>query len=231
MILTFPIARNAFLSSLMILALAGVSGRSLAQSAPTLESVMGTESFRATGLQKLSEAEQEELVRWLQSRGIGTDQVSGTSGEAVDDEASEALRSSLREAQRVREQLAAEREQLAAEVAAARAAAEKAREERGAAMAAAEEAETRRETAERAASEKDQDEFESRLKKPFSGWSGKTLFYLENGQVWRQRLRDRYVHREGDLPRIRISRNVMGYYEMELLDYGRKVGVSRVRGK
>jgi hypothetical protein len=219
MTLTASIARKALASTLTALVLATAPCAVYAQ-ATTLESVLGGESYRAAGLNKLSEAEQAELLRWLQSKGIGASAT--VSSAASDDAASEALRASLQEAQRVREE-------LAAEIAAARAATEQARQERGAAMAAVETAEAKRDAAERAAKEASQDEFESRLKEPFTGWSGKTVFELENGQVWRQRLPGRYVHREGDLPRVKISKNLMGYYMMELVDHGRKVGVTRVR--
>lgn len=182
MILKAAIARKALVSILTVLALATAATNSFSQSASSLESMMGTESYRAAGLNKLSESEQAELVRWLQSRGIHTDRASRDAAavKGADDEAGKAD----------------EAEQAAAE---------------------------------RVVKATSEDEFESRLKQPFRGWSGKTMFELKNGQVWRQRLPGRYLHREDDLPRVRITRNLMGYYEMELLDYGRKIGVSRVR--
>ena len=36
-------------------------------------------------------------------------------------------------------------------------------------------------------------EIRSRLASGFNGWSGNTVFYLENGQRWRQRLSGRYI--------------------------------------
>ena len=69
-------------------------------------------------------------------------------------------------------------------------------------------------------------EIRSRLTDPFDGWSGNTLFYLENGQRWRQRLSGRYVHRGGPNPEVIITRNVFGFYKLTLVEEGRGVGVS-----
>ena len=60
----------------------------------------------------------------------------------------------------------------------------------------------------------------------FSGWTGATVFRLENGQRWRQRLSGRYFH-QGELnPRVKITRNFFGFYKLTLLDYGQSIGVS-----
>lgn len=60
----------------------------------------------------------------------------------------------------------------------------------------------------------------------FSGWTGETIFRLENGQRWRQRLSGRYVHQGDPKPRVKITRNFFGFYQLTLLDYGRSIGVS-----
>jgi len=224
MTLAMRIKRTGLSRIAAAVVLAAISAGVAAQGTPTLESLISAEEFRAAGLDKLSTEERTALARWLQARGIrpGMSDADSAAAVAGGDATSDALRASMREAERVRAE-------LAAEIAAARAATEQARQERGAAVAATQEAQVQRQAAERAASEANQSEFESRLQEPFTGWSGKTLFQLENGQVWRQRLPGRYVHREGDLPRVKIARNLLGYYEMELVDYGRKIGVSRVR--
>lgn len=72
-------------------------------------------------------------------------------------------------------------------------------------------------------------EIESSITGEFSGWTGKTLFYLENGQVWKQRLSGRYPYRGPANPKVVISKNFMGYYKMTLVDADRSIGVSRVR--
>ena len=63
---------------------------------------------------------------------------------------------------------------------------------------------------------------------PFSGWSGRTQFTLDNGQVWRQRIDGRYRH-SGDDTRVVIQRNFFGFHVMTLSGSGRAVGVERVR--
>lgn len=69
---------------------------------------------------------------------------------------------------------------------------------------------------------------EARIVQPFSGWSGQTLFHLDNGQVWRQRIKGRYMF-SGDDTRVVITRNLLGFYNMTLVSSGRSVGVEPVR--
>lgn len=69
--------------------------------------------------------------------------------------------------------------------------------------------------------------FTARVRPPFEGWSGKTRFYLDNGQVWEQRLSGRFFYR-GDDTEVSIRRNAMGFYVLEHTASGRAVGVKRV---
>ncbi|QFU74244.1 hypothetical protein EY643_00485 [Halioglobus maricola] len=69
---------------------------------------------------------------------------------------------------------------------------------------------------------------ESSIKPPFKGWSTKTYFYLENGQVWQQRTAGRYYY-TGEDTSVRITKNSLGFYEMELLAPGKSVDVKRVK--
>lgn len=69
---------------------------------------------------------------------------------------------------------------------------------------------------------------EARVKQPFNGWTGDTIFYLDNGQVWRQRLKGRYFHR-GDDTAVVIEKNLLGYFKMTVVDSNKSVGVTRVR--
>lgn len=69
---------------------------------------------------------------------------------------------------------------------------------------------------------------EARIVGKFRGWNGKTVFTLDNGQVWRQRVSGKYTYM-GDDTRIVISQNPWGFYDLRLVAADRKVGVSRVK--
>ena len=62
----------------------------------------------------------------------------------------------------------------------------------------------------------------------FSGWFGDTVFILDNGEVWRQRLPSRYAI-SLENPEVEISKNLFGFYELKVVKTGRKVGVTRVK--
>ena len=66
------------------------------------------------------------------------------------------------------------------------------------------------------------------IKPPFKGWSGNTVFYLDNGQVWQQRLKGRVIY-QGEDTAVEIKKNLMGFFKLHHLDSGRSVGVSRIR--
>ncbi len=69
---------------------------------------------------------------------------------------------------------------------------------------------------------------ETRILPPFTGWSGKTVFRLENGQVWQQRMDGRYEYRGDDL-RVLDGRGALGGYRIKLVANGRWIGVKRIR--
>jgi len=69
---------------------------------------------------------------------------------------------------------------------------------------------------------------EARIMPPFTGWTGQTLFRLDNGQVWQQRIKGRYMF-SGDDTRVVITRNALGFYNLKLASTGRSVGVEPVR--
>lgn len=77
--------------------------------------------------------------------------------------------------------------------------------------------------------DRNRDDIESRVVDGFTGWRGETVFKLENGQVWRQRLDGRHRYSGEPNPRVRITRNWLGFFELELIETGHSVGVSRVR--
>ncbi|WOJ97534.1 hypothetical protein R0137_02935 [Congregibacter brevis] len=71
-------------------------------------------------------------------------------------------------------------------------------------------------------------EVESSIVGDFSGWTGKTVFRLENGQVWRQRLSGRYPYRGPANPKVVISKNWAGYFKMTLVDKDKSIGVTQI---
>lgn len=72
------------------------------------------------------------------------------------------------------------------------------------------------------------EEIFSRIAGEFNGWTGKTRFPLENGQIWEQRKGWRW-NITLDRPEVRIYKNFMGAYEMEIISEGRSIGVRRIR--
>jgi len=72
-----------------------------------------------------------------------------------------------------------------------------------------------------------QEPFEARIVGGFSGWDQRTLFTLDNGQVWRQRNGSQYRHTSDD-NRVRFNKNFLGLWTMEVRSSGRSVGVRRV---
>ncbi len=69
--------------------------------------------------------------------------------------------------------------------------------------------------------------FEAEIVGPFSGWSGKTVFTLSNGQVWRQRSGSDYRHTaQGQT--VEVKKNFMGLWTMRVKSSGRTIGVYRI---
>ncbi len=67
----------------------------------------------------------------------------------------------------------------------------------------------------------------SRIVGQFDGWSGKTRFVLENGQVFEQRRPGRWKTSLQN-PEVRVTQNFMGAYELEIVSEGRSIGVRRL---
>ena len=96
--------------------------------------------------------------------------------------------------------------------------------------------EIERRVAEELATRKEQDReantnrgpFDAMLIGDFTGWRGKTVFRLDNGQVWRQRSSSQYRHR-GDDYRVKFDKNWMGGWEMTVISSGKSVLVSNVK--
>ena len=71
---------------------------------------------------------------------------------------------------------------------------------------------------------------QARIVGDFTGWKGKTTFRLDNGEVWQQRKPDsiRRTKRVSN-PEVRITRNFMGFYIMEVPAVKTKVPVTRIK--
>lgn len=67
----------------------------------------------------------------------------------------------------------------------------------------------------------------TRIAGEFRGWYGDTVFRLENGQVWRQRLPGKWYHKANS-PEVELKKNVMGYWVLRVVDADRSIGVKRV---
>jgi len=61
----------------------------------------------------------------------------------------------------------------------------------------------------------------------FRGWSGKSVFHLDNGQVWQQRMPGKLRY-DGTDSVVTITQNLMGKFVLKHQGTGRAVGVKRV---
>ena len=169
-----------------------------------LAAEMTDEERAAAGIDDLSPAQQQYLDTWLRDR-FATEP-------AVADPATVQSAAAVMAAEQASEaDLAARENAIEAEV-------ERRVAEELAAVQAAEEAE------EEAVNEP----FEATITGGFSGWSGKTVFALDNGQVWRQRTgSSRYRHTRGG-NEVRFKRSFLGLWTMTVVSTGRSVGVRRI---
>ncbi len=67
----------------------------------------------------------------------------------------------------------------------------------------------------------------SKILGQFNGWSGKTRFVLENGQVFEQRRPGRWKI-SLDNPEVLVTQNLMGAYVLEVVSEGKSIGVRRI---
>ena len=86
--------------------------------------------------------------------------------------------------------------------------------------------EVREEAREADAAEREQS-FEAEIVGNFSGWSGGTIFRLDNGELWRQRNDGTYRHR-GEDRRVRIEQGFFGLWRMVVISSGVSVPVAPV---
>ena len=72
------------------------------------------------------------------------------------------------------------------------------------------------------------DGFTSHIDGEFTGWNGKTLLRLKNGQVWQPRYNRRYRYSAVD-PEVEISKNALGFYTLTVVETGQSIGVKRIK--
>ena len=73
----------------------------------------------------------------------------------------------------------------------------------------------------------EQEGVRTRIAGEFHGWDGDTIFRLENGQVWKQRLPGNW-HYRASAPEVELRKNFMGYWMLRVLEADRAVGVTRI---
>ncbi len=208
--MSWVIARRAALAALTVLL---VSVPAKAQNPDGLLEAMTRQEREAAGLNKLSAEEQRYLEAWLRQRlaveestqlsnptpspMVALPDAERSVGAAGSDTSDAAMEAEIER-------------RVAIEV---EAAISKAKED---------------EAAEEAAREAALNEpFEAEIVGPFGGWSGKTVFTLSNGQVWRQRNGSNYRHTaQGQT--VAVKKNFMGYWTLTVLSSGRTVGVRRI---
>jgi len=183
-----------------------------AQESDGVLGAMTPQEREAAGLYKLSAEEQLYLDTWLRQRFSSDESpaVTNSAGRAV---VSPDADGSLVEASGDSSDAAMEAEierRVAIEV---EAAISKAKED---------------EAAEEAAREAALNEpFEAEIVGPFNGWSGKTVFTLSNGQVWRQRSGSNYRHTAKGQT-VEVKKNFMGLWTMRVKSSGRTIGIYRI---
>ncbi|MDG2461557.1 MAG: hypothetical protein P8M73_11810 [Luminiphilus sp.] len=204
-----------------------LSGTASAQDFQGLRESMTPKELKAAGLDNLSPEQQQFLDGWLRQRFMSPS-TSGAVGQTVtNDSASGNINQGSRS-------IAAGDNEAVGKGAIGKGAignqAIEAEIERrvaievNAAIAKATEEDAVEEAAREAARDKP---FEAEIVGPFSGWSGKTVFTLSNGQVWRQRSGSDYRHTaEGQT--VAVKKNFVGYWTLTVLSSGRTVGVRRI---
>ena len=204
------IARRAALAALTVLL---VSVPAKAQNPDGLLEAMTRQEREAAGLNKLSAEEQRYLEAWLRQRLAveGSTQLSNPTPSPMVawPEAERSVGAAGSDTSDAAMEAEIER-RVAIEV---EAAISKAKED---------------EEAEEAAREAALNEpFEAEIVGPFGGWSGKTVFTLSNGQVWRQRNGSNYRHTaQGQT--VAVKKNFLGLLTLTVLSSGRTVGVYRI---
>jgi hypothetical protein len=174
-----------------------------------IQTLMAPEDFTAAGLDKLTDAEREHLSGWVARYREGAIKGPAVPGKQRKEEA--AIAATAAAVAPDKGEATAESSQLAAE-------------------------ETTPEVTDeypggyrtnKEKKKKTKFELVAKVIPVFSGWSGKTVFVLDNGQVWRQRTPGKLRYSDGD-SNITIRQNIIGKFIMTHPDSGRSVGVRRI---
>ena len=173
--------------------------------APEIQTLMAPEDFSASGLDKLTDAEREHLSGWVARYREGA-----IIGPTVPGK---------------------QREEAAAAATAATAATAAAQETTPETTTSTTEeypgGYTTQEQKQKEKEKKVKYELVAKVVPAFIGWSGKTVFVLDNGQVWRQRTPGSLRYSGSDSTVI-ITQNILGKFLMEHQDTGRSIGVRRI---
>ena len=192
----------------------GISFASAAddRDAPEIQTLMAPEDFSASGLDKLTDAEREHLSGWVARYREGAIKGPPVPGKQRKEAAAAAT-------------VVQETTQAAAPATAQETS-------QAATPTTTEEYPEQYETREQKKEQKEKGkkvkyELVAKVVPAFRGWSGKSVFVLDNGQVWRQRTHGTLRYSGSDSTVI-ITQNFMGKFIMKHQDTGRAIGVRRI---
>lgn len=69
----------------------------------------------------------------------------------------------------------------------------------------------------------------SKIRGPFKGWDGETVFELENGMIWKQTEGSTFSIAEVDNPTVIIERGVFNVWRLRVEGYNKNVKVKRIQ--
>lgn len=75
----------------------------------------------------------------------------------------------------------------------------------------------------------DSSEIESQISGRFSGWKGRTVFTLANGQIWKQTDPSETAYFVQENPPVRISRGIFGGWYFQVIGRNSKARVRRLK--
>ena len=78
------------------------------------------------------------------------------------------------------------------------------------------------------AAKADEEGIKTRVAGAFDGWDGDTVFRLQNGQVWKQRLAGRW-HYRAEAPEVELHKNLMGFWVLRVVEADKSIGVKRLQ--